>query len=137
VFLWLGMMVGILLVALLANYGVDHLIATYLPDGFAAWFPFTLLGVIGLLLVLALIKLIFRLVNPILGVIFGFFSRNTAGRTLSKSVLTTLLLGLAVSILRRLDYGLTLAQLNWPLSVAAPVLILFLALWYLLWRILC
>jgi hypothetical protein len=137
VFLWLGMEVGILLVALLANYGVDHLIATYLPDGFAAWFPFTLLGIIGLLLVLALVKLIFRLVNPILGVIFGFFSHNTAGRTLSKSVLTTLLLGIAVSVLRRLDYGLTLAQLNWPLSVAAPVLLIFLALWYLLWRILC
>jgi hypothetical protein len=137
VFAWLGMEVGILLVALLVNYGVSHLIDTYLPGGFAVWFPFTLLGVIGLLLVLALIKLIFRLVNPILGAIFGFFSGNTAGRTLTKSVLATVLLSLAVSTLRRLGVGLTLGQFNWPLSVTAPVVILFLALWYLLWRVLC
>ena len=123
--------------ALLVNYGVDYLLRTYLPDGFGDWLPVVIFCVIGVLLILALLKLIFNLLNPVLGLLLGFFSKNRVGRTLTKSFLTTALLTAVVVITDRLGYGQALYQLTLSVDVFVPVVLLLIFVWYLVWRVLC
>lgn len=136
-FLWWLLETLVITGALLVNFVVDYLLRTYLPEGFGDWLPVVIFCAIGVLLILALIKLIFNLLNPLLSLILGFFSGNRVGRTLTKSFLTTALLTVVVVITDRLGYGQALYQLTLSVDVFLPVVLLLIFVWYLVWRILC
>jgi hypothetical protein len=135
--LWLVLEGLTLVEALVVNWGVEQLIRTYLPHGYANWLPVVVICVVAVLLLLAVLKLIFQLVNPILGLILGFFSGNPAGRTLTKSTMTTLLLALVVLIAHRMGYGGILLSSTLGLETLLPLALVILMIWYFVWRILC
>ncbi len=136
-FIWWLLQSVVIVGALLVNYGVDYLLRTYLPDGFADWLPVVIFCVIGLLLLLTLVKLIFNLLNPLLALVLGFFSGNLVGRTLTKAFLSTALLTAVVVVTDWLGYGQVLYQLTLGIDVVVPVVLLLIFVWYLVWRILC
>ena len=112
----------------------------WMPDTYGCATPCSsgiLSGLVSKGYIFLLLKLIFNLLNPLLGLLLGFFSENRVGRTLTKSFLTTALLTAVVVITDRLGYGQALYQLTLSVDVFVPVVLLLIFVWYLVWRVLC
>ena len=114
-------------------------IHTYLPELLVRYAPVVLILVLLALLLLGVAKVILGAVltvaNPILGAVYTFFFANFIGKQLSKSVLTTLILGGVVYLLEHFGYG--------AISIAAaalisyvPLILVLLVLWYLIGHVL-
>ena len=141
VILWYFCQCIVVVAALFINFCVDWLMRRYLPQGFADWLPAVLFALIGIILLLTLLKAIFKaaafFANPVLGTILSFFSKNWLGRNLTKSFLTTGVLALLVILTDRLGWGFQIANASIAVETFAPVIILLLVIWYLVYLILC
>jgi hypothetical protein len=74
-------------------------------------------------------------VNPIVGALYTFFFANIIGVQLSKSVLTTALLSLLIYALNELGI-ITISIALAALMAYLPFLIILIAVWYIVNRIL-
>ena len=74
-------------------------------------------------------------VNPIIGALYTFFFATLVGKQLSKAVLTTLILAALVFALNKL--GVTVISIAGAALMAyIPLLLLLLAVWYLVRKVL-
>lgn len=121
-----------------------HLVITWvftaiLPAGIITYAPTVLLGLLILLLLTGALKLVvgavISSVNPIIGGLYSFFFANVIGKQLTKAMLTTLILALLVWLLRYVGLGV-ISFAGAALSAYIPVLLLLIALWYLVMKVL-
>lgn len=141
VIIWYACQCFVMALAMAANYGVDLLMRRYLPEGFAEWLPAVLFILVGTILLLTLLKAIFKTVkffsNSVLTTILSFFSQNWLGRHITQAFLSTLALALVVVLTDWMGLGFQIAQLSIVTEAFVPVVILLAVLWYLVWLLLC
>lgn len=121
------------------HYIVNWVFDTYFPGVLVTYAPIILLGILGFMMLLGLLKvllgLVLTVVNPILGAIYSFFFANKIGKMLSKAVLTTIILCLVVYAVEY--FGFTVIAIDMDSLVSyAPFSAVLLVLWYLIGHIL-
>lgn len=140
-FIWYFWQCVIVAVGLAANYGVDYLMRRYLSHSFAKWAPVVLLILLATVMVFMALKIIFKTVafftNPVFTCLWDFLFHNTVGRNITNAFLTTAALSLMVIVADRAGWLLPLASGGIILTSFAPVILLLLIIWYLVWVLLC
>ena len=128
-----------IVLAILMHYAVMWCFNALLPGSLADSAPMILLGILGSLLLIGVLKLVLgvalTILNPIIGAIYAFFFSHKIGRQLSKAVLTTILLAALVLLLEYLGFS----QICIASSASPSYLLIVLALlviWYLTGHIL-
>lgn len=138
-FTWLFLRIVTVVAAYAMHLIVVWAFATFLPEGLVTYAPTVLLGVLVLMLLTGALKIVVGLalstVNPIIGGLYTFFFATIVGKKLSKAVLTTAILAALVLLLRYV--GITAISIASAALIAyIPFIILLIALWYLVNRIL-
>jgi hypothetical protein len=136
---WLFFRCLTVVLAMAAHLAVDWLFTNHLPQGLVTYAPTVLLGVLVLMLLTGALKIVVGLVlstvNPIIGGLYTFFFATVIGKKLSKAVLTTAILAGIVWLLRYV--GITAISIASAALIAyIPFILLLIALWYLVNRIL-
>ena len=129
----LSVVIGMLLFSL-ANY----LLTSFLPEGFILWAPVILLCLLVIMLLVGALKglvgAVFATVNPLIGFLYTFFFANIVGKMLTRAMLTTALLTGVVYAINRL--GIVAVLISTAALVGyIPLLILLLALWYVIGKL--
>ena len=121
------------------HYAVNWLFNAYLPGVLVTYAPMILLGVLGFMLLLGLLKvllgLVLTVVNPILGGIYTFFFANKIGKMLTKAVLTTIILCVVVYLVEFFGFTVIAIDTNSLISYV-PFTAVLLVLWYVIGHIL-
>ncbi len=138
-FTWLLLRIVTVVAAYAMHLIIVWLFATFLPEGLVTYAPTVLLGVLVLMLLTGALKIVvgaaLATVNPIIGGLYTFFFATVIGKKLSKAVLTTAILAALVCLLRYVGIG-AVSIVSTALVAYIPFLILLVALWYLVNRIL-
>lgn len=132
---WLICRILTVALAIFIHYWLIRLTDSFLPELIVAYAPTVLTvclvlslfcGILGVLL-----SLVLTVVNPILGILCGFFFSSKLGKQISKAMLTTALLSVLVALLGYFDY--TVISID-PAALVSyiPMLGVLLALWYLI-----
>lgn len=121
------------------HYVVNLLLDTYLPGVLMTYAPMILLGILGFMLLLGILKVLLGLVltavNPILGAIYTFFFANKIGKMLSKAVLTTVILCAVVYAIEYFGFNV-IAIDEASLISYLPFVGVMLIMWYLVGHVL-
>jgi len=117
----------------------NYLLTMFLPQGLLTWAPVILLGLLVVMLLVGALKglmgAVLASVNPLIGFLYTFFFANVVGKMLTRAMLTTLLLGALVYGLNYL--GVTGLAIGTAVLVAyIPMLLLLLALWFIVGKLL-
>lgn len=125
--------------AMVLHAVVNYLLTMWLPDGFLTWAPVILLALLVLMLAVGALKFVIgaliSTVNPLIAALYTFFFASMIGKQLSKAVLTTLIISALVYGLNYL--GTTMIFIGAAaLAAYLPLLIILLALWYVVGRLL-
>lgn len=120
------------------SYGLhlvtSWLFAKYLPDVIVTYAPVVLLALLVLMLLTGALKIlvgaVMATVNPIIGALYTFFFANVIGKQLSKALLTTVLLGSFVILLRYLGVTVICIATS-ALAAYIPFLLILVVLWYM------
>ena len=127
------------ILAMGAHWLVCQLLASFLPDVIVNYASVILLGVLIIMLSVGIFRFIvgaaIATVNPIVAALYTFFFANLVGVQLSKSVLTTAMLCLLIYALNELGI-LTISIAAAALMAYLPFLIILIAVWYVVNRIL-
>lgn len=138
-FVWLLLRCVTLAVAYAGHLLIVFLFNTYLPEGLVTYAPTVLLAVLVLMLLTGSLKIIVGIalstVNPIIGGLYTFFFATVVGKMLSKAVLTAGILAGLVWLLQYLGVA-SVAIATAALFAYIPFIIILVALWYLVNRIL-
>ncbi len=125
--------------AMAAHYIITKLLASFLPDVLVTYAPMILLGILGVLLLLGLLKVVLGLLltvaSPVLGAIYTFFFSNLIGKQLGKAVLTTIVLTAVFALMEHFGYTLILIAQT-ALGAYIPLIFILLILWYLIGHVL-
>ena len=118
---------------------VNNLLTGCLPAGLLTWAPVILLGLLLIMLLAGALKglvgALMATVNPLIGFLYTFFFANVVGKMLSKAMLTTLLLSVLVYGLNYL--GISALAIGTAVLIAyIPILVLLLALWFVIGKLL-
>ena len=111
----------------------------WLPEGLLTWAPVILLGLLLLMLLTGALKVLLGAlmarVNPLIGFLYTFFFANVVGKMLSKTMLTTLLLSAMIYALNWL--GVSVLAIGTAVLIGyIPFMLLLLALWYIIGKLL-
>ena len=139
IFKWFFWRCLTVLLGLALHFLASWLINRFLPQGLIAYAPAVLLVILIVMLLTGALKLLVGLflttVNPIIGALYTFFFANIIGKQITRAVMTTGILCIAIAMLNK--YGIT------GLSIAAgaliayiPFLFVLIIVWYVVNRFL-
>lgn len=119
--------------------GFSYLVHSFAPEIFGTWSKPIILGFWGIILLVAVLKLllsaILTVLNPILGACYAFFFHSLFGKQFSKAILTTVFMVLIVYYLNQTGYTqLVFSDLS--MATYGPVSIIMLIALYLFGSIL-
>ena len=118
---------------------VTGLLTKYLPEGLVTYAPTILLAVLALMLLTGALKflvgIVLSTVNPLVAALYTFFFANAIGKQVTKAVLTTAILTVLVWILQNIGI-FTISIASAALLAYIPFIVLLLALWYVVGRLL-
>ncbi len=138
--LWYLLECVVVFAAMLINFVVTYAAQRFLPEGLIIWTPKLVFLLVGVILLLMLLKTIFKtalfFVNPVFTAIFSFFTDNLIGKTLTKSFITTVGISAIVVLLDRMGFSIA-GMTAIGISAFLPVIILLFLLWYLVHKLLC
>lgn len=122
------LVIGVLIIL---NSIVLRVIERVIPDLLIIWMPRMFMGLFVMAIILCAMKLFFKFAFPFLDVLISFFTNNGIGRLMVSSVTTTGTLILIV-------FGLMIFKVKVPQEIlatvkVAPMLVVFLLLWYILY----
>lgn len=114
---------------------VIHCLDTYLPGLLVSHAPMILISILLFMLLLGVLKVVLGLmltvVNPLFGAVYTFFFASRFGKSISKAVLSSLVLCALVIFVEELGYA-SFAIVGGTLMTFLPLLLLLLILWFLL-----
>lgn len=120
-------------------YGMQMLLNRYLPQGFAEIAPTVLLCALVALILLGSLKVFvgaaMAFLDPIIAALYTFFFANFIGRALAKAMVSTALLTALVVLLNVIEITVVHIAAS-ALLAYIPLLLIVLALWYVVGRIL-
>lgn len=136
---WFLFRCATVILSIAGHWLVCQLLTAFLPDVVVNYASVILLGILIVMLSVGLFRFLvgaaIATVNPIVGALYTFFFANMIGVQLSKSVLTTALLSLLIYALN--EFGiLTISIAAAALMAYLPFLIILVAVWYVVNRIL-
>lgn len=119
--------------------GFSYVVNSFAPKIFGVWSKTIILGFWGVILLIAVLKLLFSafltVINPILGACYTFFFSSLFGKQFSKAILTTVFMIFIVYFLNRV--GCTQVYFaDLSLIAYGPISIILLIALYLFGRIL-
>lgn len=125
--------------AVAANYGIDLLLHTFLPQGFTDIAPTILMCTLVALVLLGSLKLLtgiaLAFLDPIVSALYTFFFSNFIGRHLARAMVSTALITGLVVLLNVL--GITSVCIAAAaLSAYIPLLLILFVVWYIVGHIL-
>ena len=117
----------------------NYLLTMFLPEGLLTWAPVILLALLVIMLLVGALKglvgAVLVTVNPLIGFLYTFFFANVVGKMLTRAMLTTLLLSALVYGLNYL--GIAGIAIGTAVLIAyIPMILLLLALWYIVGKLL-
>lgn len=128
-----------LIIALVLHLIVTGLLTTLLPEGLITYAPVILLGILVLMLLTGCLKflvgLVLTTVNPLVAALYTFFFASLVGKQITKAVLTTAIMAGLVLLLQELGVA-AISIASAALVAYIPLLILLLALWYVIGKLL-
>ncbi len=135
---WLFFRCMTVVLAFFLHILVVGLLETYLPIEIVTYAPVILLAILVLLLLTGALKIVvgaaLTTVNPIIGGLYTFFFATIIGKQLTRSVLTTLIIGALVYLLNYL--GCTVITIASAALIAyIPFVILLVVIWYIVYRV--
>lgn len=136
---WFFYRVVTVVLAMAAHWLVCQLLTAFLPDVIVTHASVILLGILLIMLAVGVFKFLvgaaIATINPIIGALYTFFFANMVGKQISKAVLTTALLS---ALIWGLNYlGITTISIALAALMAyLPFLIILVAVWYIINRIL-
>lgn len=122
-----------------ALYGTDILLATYVPQGVAAYAPTILLLCLLVLIALGSLKILvgaaLAFLDPIVAALYTFFFSNVIGRALARAMVSCLFI---CGLLAALDWmGIRVLHIAaTALTGCIPLLAVVVLLWYFVGRVL-
>jgi hypothetical protein len=127
------------ILAMIAHWIVCQLMLTFLPDVVVTHGATILLGVVIVMLSVGFFKFLvgaaIAMVNPIVGALYTFFFANLVGKQVTKSVLTTALLGGLIWGLN--EFGIITISIAVAALIAyLPFLVLLIVVWYVINKLL-
>lgn len=125
--------------SVVALYGADSLLATYLPQGFSEYAPTILVLSLVALIALGSLKIFvgaaLAFLDPIIAALYTFFFSNIIGRALARALVSTVAIASLIALLNYLNIGvLHIAAAS--LTAYIPLLAVLLLLWYFVGRVL-
>lgn len=137
---WFFFRIISVLLAMVLHLIANTIITVFLPEGLLTWAPVILLGLLGILLAVGVLKVLIGTVlsvtvHPLIGIIYTFFFANIVGKQITKAVLTTALLSGLVYLLNYLQITSILIA-SAALVAYIPLLVILLIVWYLVGRLL-
>lgn len=128
-----------LIIALVLHLIVTGLLTTLLPEGLITYAPVILLGILVLMLLTGCLKflvgLVLTTVNPLVAALYTFFFASLVGKQITKAVLTTAIMAGLILLLQELGVA-AISIASAALVAYIPLLILLLALWYIIGKLL-
>lgn len=139
IFSWYFWRLLSVVLAFVAMYFVNMLLASFIPPVLMQNAPIVLVILLVAALLLGGLKLLvggaLAFINPLLAVLYTFFFANIVGKQLSKAMLTTALLTALVWLLNSLNI-VSVFIASAALIAYIPLLIIALVLWYIIGHIL-
>lgn len=127
------------LIALILHLVVTGLLTSLLPEGLITYAPAILLGILVLMLLTGSLKflvgLVLTTVNPLIAALYTFFFANVVGKQVTKAVLTTAILAGLVLVLQKMGV-VAISIATAALAAYIPLIILLVALWYIVGKLL-
>lgn len=125
--------------SVVALYGADMLLATYVPQGLSKYAPTVLVLSLAALIALGSLKVFvgaaLAFLDPIIAALYTFFFSNIIGRALARALVSTLLIGGLLAALNAMGIGvLHIAASALPAYI--PLLVVVVLLWYFVGRVL-
>lgn len=134
---WVAVHILYLAAAVLLNYFICGLISRYLPFLFQGYVPMIVLLLLFLSFGLGSLKLLLTValtvVNPLFGILYGFFFRNPCGKSISRAIGSTIAISVVLFALNRIGYH-TLAIGSGSLSAYIPLALSTFVLWIIAGR---
>lgn len=125
--------------SVVALYGADMLLATYVPQGLSEYAPTVLVLSLAALIALGSLKIFvgaaLAFLDPIIAALYTFFFSNIIGRALARALVSTLLIGALLAGLNYLQIGV-LHIAAAALKAYIPLLAVVVLLWYFVGRVL-
>ena len=119
--------------------GFSYLVDSFAPDIFGTWAKAIILGFWGIILLIAVLKLllsaVLAVINPILGACYAFFFTSLFGKQFSKAILTTVFMVFIVYYLNQTGFTQVFFG-DLSLVTYGPVSIILLVVLYLFGRLL-
>ena len=139
VFTWLLFRCIAVVSGLVLHLIASNLIYTYLPEGLVTYAPVILLGVLAVMLLTGALKflvgLVLTTVNPLIAALYTFFFANVVGKQVTKAILTTAIIAGLILLLQQVGvFAISVASA--ALAVYIPLIIILLALWYIVGKLL-
>lgn len=136
---WFLRNVLIVALAFAAQWFINYLFTAILPEAVLLYAPAVLVCILVFMVLLGALKVILGLVlaavNPIIGGLYTFFFANKIGKSLTKALMTTVLLTALVAVMTYL--GCTAIPIApEALTAYVPLVLILLALWYIIGKIL-
>jgi len=133
IFYWLFFRILTIVTSLLLHLILCALMQKYLSQGIITYAPVILLCILILLLLTGALKLLVGValtsVNPLIAGLYTFFFASTAGKMLSRAILTTAILAGFVVLLNHL--GLSIISITEPALISyIPFYVTLALLWY-------
>ena len=130
----LSVILGLILHAI-----VTAIVNRYLPEGIVTYAPAILLALLILMLLTGALKflvgILLTTVNPLIAALYTFFFANLVGKQITKAVFTTsILAGLVLLLQRSGVFSFSIASS--ALVTYIPLIILLIAMWYLVSKVL-
>ena len=136
---WLFFRCLTVIFAMILHRLVSWLYTTYLPEGLVIYSPVILLALLILFLLVGALKIVIgavlSTVNPLIGAFYTFFFATLVGKSLTKAVLTTVIL---TGLVFALYYvGCTVVSISGAALIAyIPLLLVLLTIWYVVGKLL-
>lgn len=139
VFVWLLFRCLAVALGLVLHLFVTGLLTSYLPEGLITYAPVILLAILVLMLLTGALKFVMGLVlttvNPLIAALYTFFFANVVGKQITKAILTTAILSALVLLLQKIGI-VAISVASAALAAYIPLIIVLLALWYLVGKLL-
>ena len=136
---WFFRNICVLTLGFLLHGVANFFITRYCPQALLTWAPVVLLAVIAFLLLLSFLKVLFgvamTVVNPVIAAVYTFFFADKIGKLFSKALFTSVLLLLLVCAMNWIGFTGIYIAIS-ALTAYIPFLIILLALWFLLGKVL-
>lgn len=132
-FIWLLIRLLGLVLTIFLNLAANWALNTFLPGVIAEYAPMILVGVLAATLLISLFNpllcILFTVANPVMGILYTFFFKNTIGKNLTRAVLSAVLV---CALFYLMEYaGFSVIDItHMSLLTYAPFAAVLIGVWY-------